>query len=74
MQKAIDPKAIRLANLRAAVLAIRSVTNDRFGSDDDLKEIGRLTMFFAKIEESLALFCEVLLLRPELGGFHHPAL
>jgi hypothetical protein len=34
-----------------------------------LRRIGLLTIHFTWIEELLALFCELLLLRPELGGF-----
>ena len=65
-------KRTRLTNLISACLMNQRVPQIRFGSDDDLKEIGRLTMQFADLEESLALYCEALLNRPELGGFHSP--
>lgn len=41
-----------------------------FGSAEELEEIGLLTMHVAALEESIALHCEILLVRPELGGFH----
>jgi hypothetical protein len=62
-------QASRLTNLIAAIKA--SATREEWlGGDDKLKEIGRLTLVFARLEEAIALDCEILLLRPELRGFH----
>ena len=68
----IELKNLRVTNLLSALLMNRAVDPNRFGSDDDLKEIGLLTMQFADLEESLALCCEALLNRPELAGFRSP--
>jgi hypothetical protein len=64
----------RLSNLITSVSAAQSRVNARqtFGSPEELEEIGLLTMHMAALEESLALYCEILLVRPELGGFHPP--
>lgn len=65
---------LRLSNVAsvAQALAGRSITRESFGSGRELEEIGLLTMRLAAIEESIALFCEILLIRPELNGFHAP--
>src|ERR1035437_1039199 len=65
-------KNLRITNLISALLMKKHVDRNRFGSDHDLKEIGLLTMQFADLEKSLALYCEALLKRPELAGFHSP--
>jgi len=44
---------------------------DGFGVEE-LEEIGLLGMRLAALEEAVSLFCEILLIRPELGGFHGP--
>lgn len=53
-----------LEALRSRSDAIRN-----FGAEE-LEEIGLLTMRLTALEEFVALFCEILLNRPELGGFH----
>ena len=50
----IELKNLRVTNLLSALLMNRAVDPNRFGSEDDLKEIGLLTMQFADLEESLA--------------------
>ena len=74
MQKRPDPREIRLNNLIAAASHYQSRIREgaQFASDENVKEIGLLTMYFAELEESIAFYCEILLLRPELGGFHQP--
>jgi hypothetical protein len=64
----------RLSNLITSVRAAQSRVNARqtFGSVEELEEIGLLTMQMAALEELIALYCEILLVRPELGGFHPP--
>ena len=64
----------RLSNLITSVRAAQGRVNARqtFGSAEELEEIGLLTMHMAALEESIALSCEILLVRPELGGFHRP--
>jgi hypothetical protein len=61
---------VRLNNLLAAISQNKIVTHKEFGSDEELKEIGLLTMRFTELEASLALYAELLLFRAELGGFH----
>jgi hypothetical protein len=70
MRTKANLKNARLTNLISAASMNKIVGRDQFGTDDDLKEIGLLTMHFAHLEELLALYCEILLVRPELGGFH----
>jgi hypothetical protein len=72
MQKRPDPRVIRAKNLIAIVRRWQALQGDQFGNDEELKEIGFLTMCFTELEESTALYCELLLFRPELGGFHQP--
>jgi hypothetical protein len=72
MQKRPDPRETRLKNLITALSQNKSVAGQQFSSNDDLREIGLLTMHFTDLEEAIALYCEILLYRPELGGFHHP--
>ena len=64
----------RLSNLITSIRATQSRVNARqtFGSPEELEEIGLLTMHMAALEESMVLYCELLLVRPELGGFHPP--
>jgi hypothetical protein len=64
----------RYDNLIASIKALQNRVNARqtFGSAEELEEIGLLTMQMAALEESIALYCEILLTRPELGGFHPP--
>jgi hypothetical protein len=64
----------RFSNVIASVQALQNRMNARqtFGSAEELEEIGLLTMQMVALEESIALYCEILLTRPELGGFHPP--
>jgi hypothetical protein len=69
-----EEQKARLSNLVASVQAAQGRVNAKrtFGSAEELEEIGLLTMQMAALEESVALYCEILLVRPELGGFHPP--
>lgn len=71
MQKRIDPRNTRLENVVTAsrLMQNRIVGSSQFGTDEELKEIGLLTMGFAELDESLAFYYELLLVRPELAGF-----
>jgi hypothetical protein len=60
---------LRLTNLIAALTPSKVIPGWVAG-DDELRDVGRLTLMFARVEETIALYCEVLLLRPELRGFH----
>lgn len=51
----------------------RVLASQHFGNPEELEEIGFLTLRFAEMEELIALYCETLLLRPELGGFFAPS-
>ena len=64
----------RLSNLITSVRAAQSRVNARqtFGSAEELEEIGLVAMQMAALEELIALYCEILLVRPELGGFQAP--
>jgi hypothetical protein len=50
-------------------LKARAQAVQNFGTAEELEEIGVLTMRLTALEESMALFCEILSLRPEMGGF-----
>lgn len=69
MDEKTDWLKVRIANLTAAVAASKATPNWA-ASDDELREVGRITLLFARVEETIAAYCEVLLLRPELRGFH----
>lgn len=63
---------LRLSSLTSTLQALqgRASVVETFGNAEELEEIGLLTMRMAALEELLALFCETLLIRPEMGGFH----
>jgi len=65
---------LRLSNVVSAVQASknRMIAAGSFGSAEELEEIGLLTMCLAALEEHISLCCEILLIRPELGGFYSP--
>lgn len=65
----------RAANIVEAVRALqgRLLATQHFGTPEELEEVGFLTLRFAGMEETIALYCEVLLFRPELSGFHPSA-
>jgi hypothetical protein len=65
MDETTDCLKLRIANLTAALAASLPKPN-RAQSYHELGEVGRLTLLFARIEELIALYWEVLLLRPEL--------
>lgn len=74
MQNAEEFNA-RLSNCIGTLQAMKGRTNI-FQGDlakvEELAEIGLLTMRLAELEELISLFCEALLIRPELGGSHPP--
>lgn len=79
MSPDVDWKRTRCENLIATARALKTVLPGSFlpgsfGTDDELREIGLQTLRFADVEEDLSLYCEALLLRPELRGFHRPKL
>jgi hypothetical protein len=49
----------------------RSELHNTLCNDAELREMGLITIRFSELEESLALYCELLLIRPEVGGFLH---
>jgi len=67
-----DWKKKRLNQLVSTAQALQGRILGAFGNDDELREIGRITLQFADLEDSISLICEVLLMRPELRGFHTP--
>jgi hypothetical protein len=62
-----DLELIRAQNLIDAAIANKIPT--QFGTNEELLEIGLLTIHFADVEASLAILCEALLFRRELRGF-----
>jgi hypothetical protein len=65
---------LRLSNLvtTAQASGTRANAAGSFGSAEELEEIGLLPMRLAALEEWVSLIREILLIRPELGGFHPP--
>src|SRR5260370_20823168 len=49
----------------------RAQLGDTLRNDAELREIGLITIRFSEVEESVALYCELLMIRPEMGGFLH---
>jgi len=64
-----EEQKARYLSLSRTVNAISGRENWALG-EEEFEEIGYLTIRMTALEESLALFCELLLTRPELGGFH----
>jgi len=54
MQKRPDPRVSRAKNLIAILSRWQALQGSQFGNDEELKEIGFLTMCFTELEESIA--------------------
>jgi hypothetical protein len=63
----------RIRNVTGLTNSLHERVNARaeFGSNEELEEIGLITMRVGMLEEHIAHHCEILLLRPELRGFHN---
>src|SRR5579864_6771784 len=66
----INKRIDHLVTVLTAMKA-RGQLQDALCNDTELREIGLITIRFSELEESVALYCELLMIRPEMGGFLH---
>ncbi len=70
MPKTHDPKR-KHQNLvaRSDVIKNRMMATAQFSGNDELRRLGLLIIQFSEVGEVVSLSCQILMIRPELGGF-----